>query len=241
MGGTHQTVRLIVGCFLAVASLSAARANPVSIRCTGAQDKDPYFVTYDLQTNRFILETPVGNLLKGEIANTADQRLELRLNTMSGPMLLLFHPQTSVVQWPGLPAHEFGRTPLAHICKPTADRTVLSLYSGPHELERRRPVDAFSIRCHGAFLDFFITMDRATQTVVNETEGGLPLSGEISDIKDRKITFAVGTETKKLAPAIWDEETEELSENDPSKPPHSQRCIPEKARSIMELYGRLRE
>jgi len=45
MRGGDRIIRVIAACFLGVAAISAAQANPVSIRCTAAQDKDPYFVT----------------------------------------------------------------------------------------------------------------------------------------------------------------------------------------------------
>ena len=233
----RQIMQLVMAWFTLIAAASAARADPVSIRCTAGQDKDAYFVTYDVQTSRFIFEKRDGVLTIGEIAGATDQRLQLRLKAKAGPVPLVFDRPAKVMQWPGIA--KIGLPTLTHSCMTTADRTVLSLIAGPYQLQRRTPVDAFSIRCHGAALDFFITMDRSTKAVLMETEAGTSFSGEIDGGDGVRMRFAVGAAGKTVFSGTWDEQAQQLTENDPSHPPHSQRCIAEKARSIMEVYDRL--
>ena len=141
--------------FTVLGFASPADAEPVSIRCEGKynQQQQPYFVTYDLQTNRFVFESPVGNLLPGEIVTANDGRLDLSLSASGGRILLSFDRKRGVMRWPGMPAGELGRPLLDHACTAVTDRTMLSSFfdvSGRQtDLNRRNPVDAFSISCPG--------------------------------------------------------------------------------------------
>jgi hypothetical protein len=231
---------LLTFAFALASAVFASAANAVSIRCADRLDKEPYFVTYDVATKDAILETPVGNLIKAKIVSFDDEQLELSLYGVGGPIPIFLFRKTNTMRWPGLPARELGRAPADHACAPAADRTMLStFYPDKMELDRRTPVDAFSIRCHGSFLDFFITMDRSTKAVVMETEGaGEIFSGDVKSIADHKISFTIGAVGGVLASGVWDEQTQELTGygDQPTKP---RQCAATKARSIMELYERL--
>ena len=238
--------RLATLSFIAVVFASSARAEPVSIRCADAYDKEPYFVTYDLQTNRFVLESR--NLLKGEILVANDERLELNLNAIGGTILLFFDRKGNTMRWPGLPAEEFKRAPLSHACAAVTGRTMLSaydIYDGPDGLasDRRQPIDAFSLRCPGGARPLFFTMDRSTKAVVLELESAMTMSGDIKSIAGPDISFTVGLGGKMLYDLVWHEQSRLLTgtvfPHDPTSPAISKECIVMKARSVMELYDRL--
>lgn len=231
--------------FLVSAFAVEVRAEPTSVRCAGEYDRQPYFVTYDLQTNYFVFESPIGNLLRGEILVASDDRLELSLSAVGGKILLFFDRNKSLMRWPGLPAEEFRRAALHHVCVAVKDRTVLSTFSRPDkiDLDRRQPVDAYSLRCSGNTTNYFFTLDRATKTVVLETEAGRSLPGDIKSIAGPEIGFTVGYNPDDEFDLVWNEQSRSLTwvgiPNNPARPTKTQECIAIKARSIMELYGRL--
>jgi hypothetical protein len=221
---------------------SAANAEPVSIRCADEFDKQPYFVTYDLETKHVVFESTVGNLLGGEILVASDERIDISLSVVGGKLLLFFDRQKNRMGWPGLPAHEL-RAPLNHACLPSPSRTMLSLFSRPDkiDLNRRLPVDVFSIRCPGVGQYRFLTMDRKTKTVVSETEGlDRRLSGDITSITDREVAFTLGSNPSELYELVWDQQSQTLTvigvPGNPARPTKTDQCAEIPVRSIMEIY-----
>src|SRR4051794_31765976 len=114
----HLTLSL----FMVLACAVQAEAEPTSIRCDGQyyQQQQPYFVTYDLDTGRFVFERPGGNKLPGEIIAVNDTQLDLSLRVDGGRILLSFNRERNVMTWPGMPAHELGRPLLQHACTEVA-------------------------------------------------------------------------------------------------------------------------
>jgi hypothetical protein len=228
---------------------TAADAEPVSIRCAGKYNmQQPYFVTYDLQTNHFVFESPVGNMLPGEILVANDERLELSLSADGGKMFLSFDRKNNLMRWPGLPANELGRPLLDHPCATVTDRTMLSTFSQPEQIDlnRLKPVDAFSLRCPGRTVPYyFITLDRSTKTVVLETESRSIMPGGITNIAGHNTSFTVGRgrNPAEQFDLLWDEQTQALTwievPNNPTRPTITQECTAMKPRSIMEHYGEL--
>jgi hypothetical protein len=203
------------------------------------------FAAYDLETKHFVFESPVGGLLPGEILVANDDQLELSLSVFGGKIPLYFNRKDNGMRWPGLPAGELRRLSLAHACAGTADRTMLSTFDATNkiDLERRQPVDAFSLRCPGPDVYYFFTLDRATKTVVMETGGGLIWSGDIKGIVGHELRFTLGFYNTNLFDSVWDEESRVLTTigipNDPARPTKTYECTVIKARSVLELYGRL--
>ena len=225
---------------------ATADAEPASIRCADEYDRQSYFVTYDLQTNHFVFESPIGNLLQGEILVANDERLELGLSAFGGKILLFFDRKNNRMRWPGLPAEELRRGPMNHACATVIERTMLSTFSRPDKIDldrRRQPVDAFSLRCRGNTVYYFITLDRSTKTVVLETEARRILPGDIKNIAGHDISFTVGHNPSEQFDLVWDEQSRSLTwigiPNDPARPTKTQECTVMKARSVLELYGRL--
>src|SRR5262245_35684506 len=99
---------LILLLLLALTCAMRAEAEPTSIRCDGKYflQQKPYFLTYDVEKNRFVLEFPDGNIFPGEFITANDAQLELSLNVMGGRMLLFFDRKRNVMTWPGMPAGE---------------------------------------------------------------------------------------------------------------------------------------
>ena len=240
--------RLVALFFMVLAFAPAARAEPTSIRCIDEYEKQPYFVTYDLETNHFVLESPVGNLLPGEIIAAKDGRLELSLSASGGKLLLSFDRKDNSIRWPGMPAGEFRRSASAHACAAVTDRTMLSVFGSPDgiDLARRQPVDAFSLRCPGDTGPYFVTLDRSTKTVVMETLGmgmGRILAGDITSIAGHEVRFTLGFYNGEKFDSVWDEQSGVMTvigiPNNPTRPTKTSECTVTKARSVMELYGRM--
>lgn len=218
----------------------------MSVRCDGEfhQQRQPYFVTFDLAANHFVYENTGGNLLPGEIIATNDERLELSLKATGGRILLSFDRKGHSITWPGMPAGELGRPLLTHNCTAVTGRTVLSSFyqSEPFDPKRRDPVDAFSLTCPGKTDgNYFVTLDRATKSVVLETEHASgSLSGNIASIDDGVIRFAVGRGASYQFDLLWDERKRLLTwigvPDNPGRPTTVHECIVTKPRSIIEVY-----
>src|SRR5258708_38251094 len=233
--------------FMVLAFASPADAEPASMHCDGKyyQQSQPYFVTFDLEANHFVYERAGGNILPGEIIAANDERLDLSLKVTGGRILLSFDRKRNFMTWPGMPAEELGRPLLKHACTAVTGRTVLSMFSQPQQFDPKRldPVDAFSLTCPGNTGKYFVTLDRATKTVVLETEhasGILP--GNITGIDDGviRLTIARGSEQYDL---LRDERSRSLTwvgvANNPARPTKAHECVVTKPRSIMEFYGEL--
>jgi hypothetical protein len=103
------------------------------MQCDGKfyQQRQPYFVTFDLATNHFVYEPVGGNVLPGEVVDTNDDRLDLSLKASGGRILLSFDRKRNFMTWPGMPAEELGRPLLRHACTTVSDRTMLSMFYQP--------------------------------------------------------------------------------------------------------------
>jgi hypothetical protein len=240
--------RLTLLVFMVLAFASPAHAEPASMHCDGKyfQQTQPYFVTYDLETNHFVFERPGGNILSGEIIGINDERLDLSLSGAGGRILLAFDRKRNVMTWPGMPAGELGRLTLYHACTAANGRTMLSLFYPPERFDPKRldPVDAFSLSCPGNTVKYyFITLDRATKVVVLETEGHTILPGNITGTDDGIIRFTIGRNSSEQYDLLWDERSRSLTwigvEGNPDRPTKIQECIVTKPRSIMEVYEEL--
>ena len=231
--------------FMVLACAIRAEAEPISVRCDGKyyQQQQPYFITYDLETNRFAFERAGGNILIGEIVAANDARVDLSLRADGGRILLSFDRKRNVMTWPGMPASELGRPRLQHACAEVAGRTMLSTYWQPEQFDpkRRDPVDALSLTCPGNTGPFFITLDRATKTVVVETEhaSGI-LSGNITGIDDGVIKLTFGRGPSDPHHALWDEQTRSLTlvgvAGEPTRPTEVKQCTVTKPRSVLVNY-----
>jgi hypothetical protein len=219
----------------------------MSMQCDGKfyQQRQPYFVTFDLAANHFVYERVGGNILPGEIIAANDERLDLSLKASGGRILLSFDRKGNFMTWPGMPAAELWKPLLRHACTAVSDRTMLSMFYQPEQSDpkRRDAVDAFSLTCPGNTGKYFVTLDRATKAVVLETEhasGILP--GNITGIDDGVIRFTIarGPEQYDL---LWDERSRSLTwvavANNPARPTKVHECIVTTPRSIMEFYGEL--
>jgi hypothetical protein len=240
--------RLTSFLFFVLAFASPADAEPASMHCDGDffQRPQPYFVTYDLQTNHFVFEHPGRNILSGEIVAASDERLDLSLSVVGGRIFLAFDRKRHVMTWPGLPTGELGRAVLYHTCTAATDRTMLSMFRQPEQFDPKRldPVDAFSLSCPGNTVKYyFITLDRAAKVVVLETEAQRILSGDITGIDDGIVKFKIGEGPSRIFELLWDERSRSLTwigiANDPTRPTKVQECIVTKPRSIMEIYAKL--
>ena len=241
-------MRTLASLLFALTFASPTFAEPASMQCDGKfnQQRQPYFVTFDLTTNRFVYERVGGNVLPGEIIDTNDERLDLSLKASGGRILLSFDRKRNFMTWPGMPAEELGRPLLRHACTTVGDRTMLSMFYQPDQPDpkRRDAVDAFSLSCPGNTVPhYYITLDRSTKTVVLETEGSSIEPGNITSIVDHEIKFAVGRNPNKQFDLLWDERSRSLTwigiSNDPTRPTKTQECVVTKARSIMEYYEQL--
>jgi hypothetical protein len=123
---------------------------------------------------------------------------------------------------------------------------MLSTFGMPDkiDLNRRQPVDAFSLRCPGGGGFYFFTLDRSTKTVVMETQGAdRILTGDITSIAGHDISFTLGFYNGEKFDSVWDEQSGVMTvigiPNDPTRPTKTYECTEMKARSVMELYGRL--
>jgi hypothetical protein len=238
-------MRHLILLFMVFACVMPAEAEPTSVRCDGKyyQQQQPYFVTYDLETNHFVFERAGGNILTGEIIAANDGQLDFSLRATGGRILFSFNRQHKVMTWPGMPADELGRTLLQHACAEVTGRTMLSTFwqSEQFDPKRRDPVDAFSLACPGNTGSVFITLDRATKAVVVETEhaSGI-LSGNITGIDDGVIKFTFGRSPSDPHDALWDERTRSLTfvgvPRDPTRPATVKQCAVTKPRSIMVYY-----
>ena len=193
---------------LALTFASPTHAEPMSMLCDGKfyQQRQPYFVTFDLAANHFVYERAGGNILPGEIIAANDERLDLSLKASGGRILLSFDRKGNFMTWPGMPAEELGKPLQRHACTAVSGRTMLSTFSQPEQFDPKRldPVDAFSLTCPGNTGPYFITLDRATKIVVVETEHASSiLSGNITGIDDGVMKFAIarGSEQYDL---LWD-------------------------------------
>ncbi|WP_445493392.1 hypothetical protein [Rhodopseudomonas sp. RCAM05734] len=218
-----------------------------SIRCDGKryQQQQPYFVTYDLETNHFVFENPGGNKLPGEIIAESDARLDLSLRADGGRILLSFNRKRNVMTWPGMPASELGRALLQHDCTEVAGRTMLSAFWQPEQFDPKRldPVDAFSLTCPGQYGQYFVTLDRSTRTVVLETQASdQTMSGNIAGINDGSIRFGVAGRSGQFE-LLWDDRTRMLTwigvADSAARPTISHECSVTGPRSIMESYAQL--
>ena len=234
--------------FVVLAFASPADAEPASMRCDGKsyQQAQPYFVTYDLETNHFVFERPGGNILPGEIIAASDERLDLSLSAAGGRIFLAFDRKRNVMTWPGMPAGELGRGLLQHACTAATGRTMLSMFNQPGQFDPKRldPVDAFSLSCPGNTVEYyFITLDRTTKVVVLETEGRRILPGNITGIDDGVVKFEIGRDPSEQYDLLWDERSRSLTwigiANDPTRPTTVKECIVTKPRSIMEISAEL--
>jgi hypothetical protein len=87
--------------FMVFASAPAVHAEPTSIRCAEAYGREPYFVTYELEANRLVLETPIdGNFVRGEIVFANEERLELSLRAQGGKILVYYDRKDKIIRWP---------------------------------------------------------------------------------------------------------------------------------------------
>ena len=237
----HLTLSL----FMVFACAVQAEAEPTSVRCDGKyyQQQQPYFVTYDLETNHFVFERAGGNIVTGEIIAANDAQLDFSLRATGGRILFSFNRQRNMMTWPGMPAEELARPLLRHTCAEVTDRTMLSTFwqSEQFDPKRRDPVDAFSLTCPGNTGPFFITLDRVTKTVVVETEhaSGI-LSGNVTGIDDGVIKFTFGRGPSDLHDVLWNERTRSLTlvgaRGDPTRPTMIRQCAVTKPRSIMVYY-----
>jgi hypothetical protein len=123
---------------------------------------------------------------------------------------------------------------------------MLSAFYQPEQIDlnRRNPVDAFSLSCPGRTVQYyFITLDRSTKTVVLETEAHSIMPGTIKSIASHDISFTAGRGPSEQFDLLWDEQSRTLTwigvPNDPTRPTKTQECTVRKPRSIMELYGEL--
>lgn len=227
--------------FIASASISLAKAEPISFSCVGEyyQRKDSYFVTYDIETDHFVYEGQ--NIEFGEIVAANDERLKFSLRASGGRILLYFDRKRRRMTWPGLSLPEQGRARLNHDCTPVTSRTVLSAaYRSGLERDRkfRDPVDAFSITCKGDYGPFFVTMDRITKAVMVENPvASRSWEGQITSFDDGVIKFWFEYQQHFLS---WDERTRTLTflgdANSPANPNRVQECTVTRPRSILEFY-----
>jgi hypothetical protein len=231
--------------FMVLAFASPVNAEPASMHCDGKyyQQTQPYFVTYDLETNHFVFERPGANILPGEIIGINDERLDLSLNASGGRILLVFDRKRNVMTWPGMPAEELGRPVLHHACTAATGRTMLSMFYQPEQFDPKRldPVDAFSLSCPGNTVKYyFITLDRATKVAVLESEAHSILPGNITGTDDGIIRFTIGRGPSEQYDLLWDERSRSLTwigiEGNPARPTKIQECMVTKPRSIMEPY-----
>ena len=229
--------------FLAFACAMQAEAEPISVRCDGKyyQQQQPYFVTYDFETNHFVFERVGGNIVTGEIIAANDAQLDFSLRATGGRILFSFDRQRKVMTWPGMPAGELGKPLLEHACAEVAGRTMLSTFWQSEQFDpgRRDPLDAFSLTCPGNTGSFFITMDRVTKTVVVETEhASRILSGSITDSDDGVIKFTFGMGPSDPHNGLWNERNRSLAllSGNPARHPVVKQCSVTKPRSIMVFY-----
>jgi hypothetical protein len=236
---------LILLLFMALACPAQAEAEPTSIRCDGKYylHQQPYFVTYDIERSHFVFERVGGNIVTGEIISANDEQLNLSLRASGGRILLSFNRKRNIMTWPGMPAGELGRPLMQHSCTAVTERTMLSTFYQPEQFDpkRRDPVDAFSLSCPGNTGLYFVTLDRATKTVVVENEHGAGgFSGNIADINDGVIKFTFGPGPSDQHDALWDERSRSLTligvAGNPTRPTKVQECTVTKPRSIMEGY-----
>lgn len=230
--------------FMALVFAPRAESAPISIRCDGKYDQQqqPYFVTYDIETNRFVFENPGGNKLPGEIIAVNDAQLDFSLRAEGGRILLSFDRKRNAMTWPGMPAHELARPVLRHACTEVSGRTMLSTFyqSEPFDPKRLDPVDAFSLTCTGQLGGYFVTLDRVTRIVVLETYAAAEImSGNVTATDDGAIRFAVAGRSGQFD-LEWDERKRLLTwigvANDPARQTTSHECVVTKSRSIMETY-----
>jgi len=231
--------RLALLICIVLACTMQAEAGPLSISCDGKfyLQQQPYFVTYDLQTNHFVWERAGGNIVTGEIIATSEAQLELSLRASGGRILLFFDRKRNEMTWPGMPDNELGRPFQKHACTEVTGRTMLSAFwqSEPFDPKRREPVDAFSLTCPGNTGPFFITLDRVTRSVVVETEGQSRIfPGNITGINSGVINFTYGMGPLDPHDVRWDEQSQSLTFAD--RPTHGRQCTVTRARSIMVYY-----
>jgi hypothetical protein len=242
---SEATMRLSVSILaaLVLGFVSAAHAAPISIRCADQFNKRAYFMTYDLEKKQVVFETPVGNIHRGEITSANDNDLEIVLHA-TGKVLFTLDLKRSVMYWPGFMAGELDRGYFHDVCKVVADRTVLVFFSPPSgnvDWSRREAKDAFSIRCPGPGVYYFVTMDRATRAVVYQMTQGSGMIGEIKDIAGPEIRFTLGPHEQ--IEVVWNSERRELTvkgvPGDPSRLTKTDTCDVVLVRSVMESYDRL--
>lgn len=217
-----------------------AEAAPTSVRCDGKyyDQQQPYFVTYDIETNHFIYENPSASILPGELVAVSDAKLELSLRADGGRILLSFDRERNVMTWPGMPAHDLRRPMLQHACTGVAGRTMLSTYPG-----RLDPVEPFSLTCPGQYGPYFVTLDRSTKMIVLETQAAAEtMSGNITGADDSSIKFTVVGRSGQFDLA-WDEGKRLLTwigvVDNPARPTTSHECTVTTPRSIIETYTNL--
>lgn len=235
---------LAIVMFAVLACPVQALAEPMSVRCDGKHynKSQPYFVTFDIESRRLVFEWVESGIIVGEIASTNDERLDLSLNGVGGRVLASFNRKNNRMTWPGLSGGEMWRPSLQHTCIQVTGRSALARFyeSDGSETKRRDPVDAFSLTCPAKTVgSYFITMDRATKSIVMELEhfAGV-LSGNITSMDDGVIKFTFGRGPSDSHDAEWDERKKSLTfigiENDPSRPTMVQECNVTKLRSIIE-------
>jgi hypothetical protein len=234
---------IIVTLAIMTAGFSASQAAPISIRCADQFNRRAYFMTCDLQSNRAVFETPIGNIHRGEITSAKDDKLEIVLH-VTGKLLFTFDRKRSVMYWPGFMAGELGRGSFHDACKTVADRTELAFFlppSGNIDVSLREAKDAFSIRCPGPGAYYFVTLDRSTRAVVYQMTQGSGMIGEIKDIAGAEIRFMLGASEQ--YEFVWNGERRELTFKgilgDPSRPTKTDACDVVPVRSVMESYDRL--
>ncbi|MBR0822700.1 hypothetical protein [Bradyrhizobium liaoningense] len=239
---------LTLSLFMVFACGHQAEAAPTSIRCDGKyyQQQQPYFVTYDLETNHLVYENPGGrSKLPGEIIAVSDAQLDLSLRADGGRILLSFNRKRNVMTWPGMPANELGRPLLQHACTDVSGRTMLSVFGQPEQFDSKRldPVDAFSLTCPGQYGPYFVTLDRSTKIVVLETQSAAEtMSGNVTGADDSSIRFTVAGRSGQFD-LDWDERKRLLTwigvADNPARPTTTHECVVTKPRSIMEFYPHL--
>lgn len=238
---------LAVSLFMVFTGAIQAEAAPTSIRCDGQyyDQQQPYFVTYDLETNHFVYENPGASILPGEIIAASDAQLELSLRAEGGRLLLSFDRKHNVMTWPGMRAHELRRPLLQHACTEVAGRTMLSAFRQPEQFDPKRldPVDPFSLTCPGQYGPYFVTLDRSTRMIVLETQSAAEtMSGNITGADDGSIKFTVAGRSGQFD-LVWDQRKRLLTwigvADNPARTTTTHECTVTTPRSIIETYVNL--
>jgi hypothetical protein len=228
-----------------LAFICPAHSERFSVRCTDPNNRPPeYFATFDLESKAMVFESPIRNILRGEIESSDEQRIDFWVKPSIYKIGLVFDRRSARMIFPGFLTALETRPELIHACQLVPVRTALAILDNitktwANYKDLGEPMQPSSFRCTGNGAYIYVTLDRPTKKILMEIQNGSPYPGEIETIEGHRVMFLIHVGSTTKHGYILDDEAKMLTWQNDGGGQSINPCIEIKLRTLLDAYSHL--